>query len=55
MVAAVVVGGEPSLRVIRAAEFSPPDECFVEHSPLLEIGDESRRRLVGLRALPPGE
>ncbi len=52
MVAAVIVGGELALAVDGAAELAAPDDQrVVEQAALLEVGDQGRRRLVGVAAL----
>src|SRR5438128_1572250 len=53
MVTAVVLSRELSLAVNRPTEFaSPDDERVVEQPALLEILNESRRRLIRIPALP---
>ncbi len=52
MVAAVVFPGQGSLRIDGASEFSAPDhQCAIEQAALLEVGQQGRRRLVGVVTL----
>ena len=52
MVAAVVVFGEPALRVDRAAELAAPDDQrVVQHASLLEIFQQGVTRLIDVLAL----
>src|SRR5581483_8795896 len=52
MVATVIVFGEFALGVAGASEFAAPnDQSFIEHSALLEVGDEGGAGLVGFAGL----
>jgi hypothetical protein len=52
VVASVVFGGQLALGIARAAEFSTPDhECFVQQSPLFQIGHQSRGCLIDVHCL----
>src|SRR5665213_2743226 len=52
MVAAIIFFGKFTLTVIGAAKFTTPYyECFIQQSPLLEIGDQCSRSLVHIFCL----
>ena len=54
VVTPVVVLGQTALTIHRASELTAPnDESVVQEPPLLEVGDQRRRRLVGVSTLVP--
>src|SRR5687768_6436555 len=59
MIASIILAGQFPLGIVRASEFTPPDdEGIIEEAPLFEIGDEGVTAAIdvlGLAANPVGE
>src|SRR5688572_10540660 len=52
VIASIIIFRQCTLAIIGTAEFTAPDnQCFIEHTSLFQICDQSSRCLVSIQAL----